>query len=214
MFARMKFLLFFTMLVTVTVAGSAADPPDSQPPNILLLLADDLGYETLGCYGGKDFQTPNLDRLAIEGMKFNRAYTSPVCTPSRMSLYTGTYVSRHGYYNVLPVHRGTRKAVDFRNRCTTFPQLLRKAGYRTLVTGKWQLATIEFHPEHCRDAGFNSWCIWQIWRQGAKTTRYWNPCFNHDGQVRDDIADRFGPDVLADYVIDEMQTAVAAKRPF
>ncbi len=185
-----------------------------EHPNILLLFADDLGYEALGCYGGKDFETPHLDRLATQGMRFSRAYTSPVCTPSRMSLYTGTYVSRHGYYDVLPVHLGTKNAVDFRNRWTTYPQLLRKAGYLTSVTGKWQLATLEFHPDHCRDAGFDSWCVWQIWRDGAKTTRYWKPCFNHDGQVRNDIAERFGPDVLADYVIDQMRAAVEAKQPF
>ncbi|MCA9082068.1 MAG: sulfatase-like hydrolase/transferase, partial [Planctomycetaceae bacterium] len=183
-------------------------------PNILLLFADDLGYETLNCYGGTDFETPHLDRLAGQGMRFNRAYTSPVCTPSRMSLYTGTYAPRHGYYNVLPVHLGTKQAVDFRNTWRTFPQLLRGAGYLTSVTGKWQLAALEFHPDHCRDAGFDSWCVWQIWRNGAKTTRYWQPCFNHDGTIRDDIADRFGPDVLADYVIDQMRTAIAAKRPF
>tara|TARA_R110002072_G_scaffold13481_2_gene56909 strand:- start:124400 stop:127723 length:3324 start_codon:yes stop_codon:yes gene_type:complete len=192
---------------TVQKAG-----PDA--PNILLLFADDLGYETLGCYGGQDFETPHLDRLAANGMRFTRAYTSPVCTPSRMSLYTGTYASRHGYYNVLPVHVGTKQAVDFRQRFATFPQLLRAAGYATSVTGKWQLAALEFHPDHCRDAGFDSWCVWQIWRQGAKTTRYWNPCLNHDGRIRDDIAERFGPDVLADYVIAQMKSAVDAGRPF
>ncbi|QEG39061.1 sulfatase-like hydrolase/transferase [Roseimaritima ulvae] len=193
---------------------SFGEPLGDETPNILLLFADDLGYETLGCYGGKDFQTPHLDRLAGDGMRFTRAYTSPVCTPSRMSLYTGTYAARHGYYNVLPVHLGTKKAVDFRLRFTTFPQLLRAAGYATSVTGKWQLAALEFHPQHCRDAGFDSWCVWQIWREGAKTTRYWNPCLNHDGRIRDDIGERFGPDVLADYVIDQMKSAVAAGRPF
>ncbi|QDV41383.1 Arylsulfatase precursor [Stieleria neptunia] len=206
------FCIALAVLVTLSCTGNTnASPP---PPNILLLLADDLGYEALGCYGGKDFNTPHLDRLAAQGMRFSRAYTSPVCTPSRMSLYTGRYVSRHGYFDVLPVHQGTKKAVDFRRRWTTSPQRLRNAGYLTSVTGKWQLAALEFHPEHCRDAGFKSWCVWQIWRQGAKTTRYWNPCFNHDGRVREDIADRFGPDVLADYVIDQMRTAVQAKRPF
>ena len=183
-------------------------------PNILLLFADDLGYEALGCYGGKDFQTPHLDRLAEQGMRFSRAYTSPVCTPSRMSLYTGTYTTRHGYDSVLPVHTGTQKAVDFQQQWATYPQLLREAGYRTSVTGKWQLAALEFHPEHCRDAGFDSWCVWQIWRDGKKTTRYWQPCFNHDGKIRKDIQDRFGPDVLADYVIEKMRSAVSAKRPF
>ncbi|WP_372897216.1 sulfatase-like hydrolase/transferase [Stieleria sp.] len=217
------FCFALAILFALPGMGQTAEPPeplilgdrrDAPPPNILLLLADDLGYEALGCYGGKDFNTPHLDRLATQGMRFSRAYTSPVCTPSRMSLYTGAYVSRHGYFDVLPVHLGTKKAVDFRRRWTTYPQLLRNAGYLTSVTGKWQLATLEFHPEHCRDAGFDSWCVWQIWRQGAKTTRYWKPCFNHDGRVREDIADRFGPDVLADYVIDQMRTAAQAKRPF
>lgn len=186
----------------------------SESPNILLLFADDLGYETLGCYGGQDFSTPHLDQLAADGLRFRQAYTSPVCTPSRMSLYTGTYASRHRYDNVLPVHVGTKQAVDFRHRWTTFSQLLREAGYATSVTGKWQLAALEFHPDHCRDAGFDSWCVWQIWREGAKTTRYWNPCLNRDGQIRSDIAKRFGPDVLADYVIDQMKSAVAADQPF
>lgn len=183
-------------------------------PNILLLFADDLGYETLGCYGSLDYQTPHLDDLAHQGMRFTRAYTSPVCTPSRMSLYTGLYASSHRYNSVLPVHVGTRKAVNFRNQFSTYAQQLQQAGYLTSVTGKWQLAALEHHPNHIREAGFDSWCIWQIWKQGAKTTRYWNPCFNHDGAIRTDIKDRFGPDVLAEYVIEQMKQAKAQGRPF
>ena len=194
--------------------GGAAPRAGRTPPNILLIVADDLGYETLGCYGGQDFATPHLDRLAAEGMRFRRAYTSPVCTPSRMSLSTGTYVTRHRYDYVLPEDTGGREAVDFRDRWATYAQLLRAAGYQTSVSGKWQLGPLEFHPEHCRDAGFDSWCVWQIWRDGAKTERHWNPCLNHDGRIRDDVTDRFGPDVLADYVIDRMRAAVEAGRPF
>ena len=196
--------------------GAAVLPPRDvgNPLNILILFADDLGYEALGCYGGQDYRTPHLDKLAGQGMRFTSAYTSPVCTPSRMSLYTGEYAARHGYDTVLPVHLGTRRAVDFRTRFRTLAQVLRSGGYQTSVTGKWQLAALEFHPLHCQDAGFDSWCVWQIWKAGAKTTRYWQPCFNHDGVIREDIADRFGPDVLADYVIDRMQTAVNAQQPF
>ncbi len=186
----------------------------SERPNILFLLADDLGYEMLGCYGGLKAETPYLDQLAREGMRFTRAYGSPVCTPTRMSLYTGLYPTHHGYTGVLPVHKGTREAVDFKTRFSTYAQLLRDAGYATSTTGKWQLATLEFHPDHIRDAGFDSWCVWQIWRDGAKTTRYYDPCFNHDGKVRDDITNKFGPDVLADYVIDQMRSAVKEGVPF
>ncbi|WP_235951837.1 sulfatase-like hydrolase/transferase [Crateriforma spongiae] len=185
---------------------------DSRP-NIVLIFADDLGYETLGCYGGLDFQTPRLDRMAMEGLRFSRAYTSPVCTPSRVSLHTGLYVMRHRQTDVLPVHLGTNKFVDFR-KMPTFAQQLRSAGYLTSVTGKWQLATLEKHPNHIRDSGFDSWCVWQIWKEGAKTVRHWNPTLNHDGRVREDVAKRFGPDVLVDYVIDQMREATEAHTPF
>ena len=186
---------------------------DTRQPNILLLFADDLGYEKLGCYGGKDVATPHLDALAHQSLTFTRAYTSAVCTPSRMSLLTGRYAVNHGATEVLPVHQGTKRAMDFAAQ-TTLPQLLRRAGYTTSVTGKWQLATLEHHPQHIDSAGFDSWCVWQIWRDGAKTTRYWDPCFNHDGEIRSDIADRYGPDVLADYVIDQMRSAKKSGQPF
>lgn len=102
----------------------------------------------------------------------------------------------------------------------TFSQLLRENGYRTAVTGKWQLATLEHHPDHVVESGFESWCIWQIWRtnsetgQGEKTTRYWNPTYNLDGQIMKGISKSFGPDVLVDYVISKMSEAVKASEPF
>lgn len=187
-----------------------AGPPR---PNILLIFADDIGYEALKSYGGLDFETPNLDRMAEQGLRFSRAYTSPVCTPSRVSLHTGLYANRHGHVDVLPVHRGTDKAVDF-EAMPTFAQQLRANGYRTSVTGKWQLATLETHPDHIRRAGFDSWCVWQIWNDGSKTERHWSPAFQEDGKLRDDLAGRFGPDALADYVVERMRAAKAAEAPF
>ena len=87
-------------------------PAADKHPNILLIFADDIGYEALGCYGGLDFDTPRLDAMAKDGLRFSRAYTSPVCTPSRVSLHTGLYVTRHGHTGVLPVHLGTKRKVD------------------------------------------------------------------------------------------------------
>ncbi len=186
---------------------------DSNRPNILFIFADDLGYEMLGCYGGLGDLTPNLDRMASDGIRFARAYTSPVCTPSRMSVYTGTYVARHRYYDVLPVHRGTRKAVDF-GRYKMYAQVLSEAGYQTSVTGKWQLATLEHHPDHCRSAGFDSWCVWQIWSKGGKTKRYWKPALNRDGELLESTESSFGPDILTDYVIERMIAAKKDGQPF
>ncbi|QDS91474.1 Arylsulfatase precursor [Roseimaritima multifibrata] len=185
----------------------------SSRPNVLFIFADDIGYEAIQSYGGLDFQTPNLNRMANEGLRFGRAYTSPVCTPSRVSMHTSLYTTRHRHYGVLPVHKGTKQKVDF-SKMPTYAQLLRANGYATSVTGKWQLATLEAWPNHIHDAGFDSWCVWQIWRDGKKTGRHWQPTFNQDGEIRSDIQDRFGPDVLADYVIDQMTTATAAGQPF
>ncbi len=208
-------LSVFSFLYSVQQTAQA----EELQPNILLIYIDDLGYEGLNCYGGLDFSTPNLNKMAAEGLRFSRAYASGVCTPSRVSMHTGTYPTRHRQVSVLPVHRGTEKTVDFR-KMPTFAQQLRRRGYLTAVTGKWQLATLEMHPQHPRQAGFDSWCLWQIWKtnpqtgKGEKTTRYWNPSLNQDGKLRDDIADRFGPDVLVEYVAAKMKQAKAAGKPF
>ena len=203
-----------TAALACVLASFSTEAEELRKPNFLLLFADDLGFEGLGSYGGTDFKTPNLDALAKKSLRFERCYTSPVCTPSRMSLYTGTYVTKHGYDYVIPVHMGTKESVDFKNKWVSYAQIFREAGYATSVTGKWQLATLEYHPEHIREAGFDSWCVWQIWKDGKKTTRYWNPTFNQDGKVLDDIAERYGPDVIAEYVERKMEEAVKADKPF
>ena len=208
----MKILGAVVCAAIFQIAGTTATA--AERPNILLIVADDLGYEKLGCYGGLNTSMPNLDTMASRGTRFTRAYTSPVCTPSRMSLYTGMYTPRHKFVRVLPVHNGTKKAVDFDKRFVCYAQLLRDAGYQTSVTGKWQLAALEFHPEHCRSAGFDSWCVWQIWHDNQKTKRYWQPTLNRDGKILDGIQERFGPDVLTEYVIERMRAAKDSGKPF
>jgi len=200
---------FCALLLGLMTAPSVT----SAAPNILLVVADDLGYEKLGCYGGINTSTPVLDDMAKKGAMFTRAYASPVCTPTRMSLYTGTYMPRHRFSDVMPIHTGSTESVDL-EQWHFLSRNLQKAGYDTSVTGKWQLAGLEAHPDHCLNAGFNSWCVWQIWRNGAKTTRYWNATLNQDGKVREDIKDRFGPDVLTDYVIERMTAAKQKGVPF
>lgn len=113
----MKLLAAWT--ISALIACHAA--PAAQRPNILLILADDIGYKALNCYGGLDFQTPNLNRMAEGGLRFSRAYTSPVCTPSRVSLHTGLYSNRHGHFDMLPVAQGTKQKVDFQ-KMPTFAQ--------------------------------------------------------------------------------------------
>jgi len=107
-------------------------------PNIIFVLADDLGYGDLGCYGQQKIQTPNIDRMAAEGMRFTDHYAgSTVCAPSRCSLMTGVHTG-HTYV------RGNREIqpmgqLPLRPDTTTVPRLLKKAGYTTALCGKWGL---------------------------------------------------------------------------
>ena len=98
-------------------------------PNIILIMADDLGYECLSCDGSQTYQTPNLDTLALSGMRFEQCYAQPLCTPSRVQIMTGRYNFRNykmfGFFDIEEV---------------TFANLLKEAGYATCIAGKWQLS--------------------------------------------------------------------------
>jgi len=118
-------------------------------PNIIYIMADDLGYADLSCYGRKDYQTPNLDKLAKQGVKFMNAYAAaPVCTPTRTAFMTGRYPAR------TPV--GLREPLDWSKKDTTvgltpdytsLPTLLKKAGYETYLVGKWHLGfALQYSP--------------------------------------------------------------------
>ena len=105
-------------------------------PNVVIIYADDLGYGDLSCYGAEDIHTPNIDRLAREGIRFQNAYsTSAVCTPARYSLMTGQYPFRNPDTVILP---GNAKCIIDRDTMT-LPRVFRQAGYRTGVVGKWHL---------------------------------------------------------------------------
>lgn len=118
-------------------------------PNILFILADDLGYGDLGCYGQKKIQTPNLDRLAAEGTRFTQCYAgSPVCAPSRAVLMTGRHV---GHVSI----RGNA-AVPLATNETTIAELLHRAGYQTGLIGKWGLGLTNT-PSTPDQRGFDEW---------------------------------------------------------
>lgn len=118
-------------------AHAAPVPLSDEKPNILFILADDFGYADLSCYGRPDYTTPNIDRLAAEGVKFMQAYAnSAVCTASRVALFTGRYQYRLAIGLEEPL---TNRNVGVPPEVATIPSLLRKAGYGTVLIGKWHL---------------------------------------------------------------------------
>jgi len=110
---------------------------DPEKPNIIFITADDLGWKDLGCYGNRNIETPNIDRLAREGMKFEQAFVvSSSCAPSRASFITGQYPHTNGVDALTHIH----KLKSLRPFYTTLPSLLSDAGYNTALEGKWHVS--------------------------------------------------------------------------
>jgi arylsulfatase A-like enzyme len=131
--------LFVLFLVLGVESRRAYNKKNSEAtkPNILLIVADDLGYADLGCYGCKDIRTPNLDRLAEQGVRLTDFYTSaPVCSPTRASLMTGRYPAQFGFDWAIGYREKTR---GLPAKGASLPYLLRKQGYATALYGKWHL---------------------------------------------------------------------------
>ena len=167
-------------------------------PNIVLIMADDLGYECLGCYGSKSYKTPVLDELAENGMRFEHCYSQPLCTPSRVKIMTGQYNFRN-YTNF--------GVLDPKQK--TFGHLLQKSGYATCVVGKWQLYGSVNQKADVRGAGslpgqsgFGEHCLWQIKERGS---RYKDPVIIQNGETREDLTGKYGPDVFCDFILDFME---------
>lgn len=140
--------LLTTLLLTPLAALHAADVPH-QRPNILFIVADDLGYGDLGCYGGTDIPTPHLDALAAGGVRFTSGYvTAPMCAASRAALLTGRYQTRFGFeFNPIGA-KNEEPGIGLPLGEMTVADRLRDAGYATALVGKWHLGgTAPFHPQ-------------------------------------------------------------------
>ena len=119
-----------------------------SPPNILFILADDLGYADVSCCGRRDFTTPNIDRIAAEGVRFSQAYAnSAVCTASRVALITGRYQYRLPVGLEEPLSTRVSRKIGLPPDHPTVPSLLKRAGYRSALIGKWHLGILtDFGP--------------------------------------------------------------------
>ena len=171
------------LCATLFVPSSAIAAADR--PNIILIMTDDMGVECIGAHGGTSYKTPHLDKLAKEGMRFDRCYAQPLCTPTRVQLMTGLY-------NVRNYVRFGHIDPD----AITFAHLFKKAGYATGIAGKWQLGHDKELP---RKLGFDESCLWQHTR---RPPRYANPGLEYDGVEKNFNNGEYGPDLVNDFARD------------
>ena len=178
--------------VRVEPVPTVPQPASSDKPNIVLIMADDLGRECIGAYGSMDYKTPILDRMARDGIKFEHCYSQPLCTPSRVKIMTGRYAFRNYIrFGELDTHE------------ITFGNVLRQAGYRTCMVGKWQLGGDYTTPN---EFGFDEYCLQnaivpakKFDRSTRGNERYWGyPVIVANGNLYESIH-RFGPDMISEY---------------
>jgi arylsulfatase A len=169
--------LFLSLAATMVAA--------ERKPNVVLIMADDFGYECITANGGQSYQTPNVDRLAATGMRFEQCHVQPLCTPTRAQLMTGIY--------------NVRNYIEFGlldPKATTFAHLLKKAGYATGICGKWQLGHAKDLPQQF---GFDESYLWQHTR---RPPRYANAGLEHNGVEKDFNNGEYGPKLVNDFALD------------
>ena len=198
--------LFAILLFFLAVSCKQGTPESigQRPPNIILIMADDLGYETIGVNGGSSYSTPEIDQMAAEGMRFEHCYAQPLCTPSRVQLMTGIYnVRNYVRFGLLDTTQ------------ITFGHLFQKAGYSTGIIGKWQLGKDPTSPQK---AGFDSHCLWQLTEgrvdSTGRDTRFSAPVLDIDGELKTFGENDYGPEIVSDYGLDFIEKNHKLEKPF
>jgi len=204
--------MFAVLLVVPGVAGVERRP--GARPNIVLILADDMGYSDLGCYGS-EISTPNLDRMAAEGVRFSQFYNGARCCPTRASLLTGLYAHQTGVGHMLGRTEYPAYQPFLNDRCVTIGEVLRTAGYRTIMVGKWHVGSER--PHWPVDRGFDR--SMSIVTGGSNYFRLDHPALKAV-MARDDRSitpggDRFYvTDAFTDAALDYLDEQKSSDQPF
>lgn len=197
----MNFLKISLCLALLCVSAQATQP------NIIFILLDDLGKEWISCYGAEGIETPHVDKLAAQGMRFENAYSMPQCTPSRICFLTGQYPWRNGWVNHWDAPRWGEAYFDW-NSNPSIARSLQKAGYATAAAGKWQVNDFRVQPEAMTKHGFDDWSMW-TGAEGSSdkkhtqksSNRYWDP-YIHTPEGSQSYPGKFGPDLYNQLVLD------------
>ncbi len=185
-------------LSALLLLTACATPSTSRPPNVILIMADDVGVEGFSCYGSESYATPNIDRMAAEGLRFTQCHSQPLCTPTRVKLMTGKSNARN--YDAFSVLRRGEP---------TFGHVFQQAGYATAIAGKWQLLAAEHYKPPVRgsgtrpeEAGFDEHCLWQVEKLGS---RFWGPTYERNGELVKEDRDVYGPDRYTEFLLEFME---------
>lgn len=204
----------------------------SSQPNIILILLDDVSPDMFSCYApfapkGFDHaaKTPNIDRLAEQGVMFKTCYATAMCAPSRVELMTGRYgtatgVLQNGMWT-------TERSKYFMEDFPTLGRFMKDAGYATAIAGKWHEGVIDPYSD---EGGFDEYCIWSglkklekvagfiEWNGGYEneetTSRYWHPALIQNGEILDTKPDDYGPDLCNKFLMDFMERKSSEGQPF
>lgn len=173
-----------------------------QKPNIVLIVAEDLGRDWVSSYGA-EHQTPNIDQLAKEGIRYETAWSMPMGIPSSVTLLTGQYPFRHGWTTHYDAPREGKVGLSPK-KFTTFARVLRDHGYSTVIGGKWQINHLGKRPNALSDHGFDEHCVWPGAEAGEPEThgKYWNALLQANGRRG---RATYGPDSVNGYLIDFMK---------
>ena len=215
-----------TAASSLALAGMGVGGPtwaQSTKPNIVFILADDLGYADAGCYGQRDYTTPNIDRLATEGLKFTQAYSnSPDCSATRTALITGRYQARLPLGLEEPLSPSSPKGIGLAPSHPTLPSLLKKAGYGTTLVGKWHLGDLpDFSP---LKSGYDHFfgilgCCADYFNHGAEASRAYVlpfPGLAYQLHEQEVPVERHGymTSLLGDRAVEAVEGYAKAKEPF
>ncbi|MEM6506364.1 MAG: sulfatase-like hydrolase/transferase [Planctomycetota bacterium] len=194
---RRLILIFFVLF---------AVPALAEKPNIIFIMVDDFGKEWVSSYGAEGIETPNIDKLTADGMRFENAWCMPQCTPTRVTLLTGQYPFRHGWTNHWDVPRWGAGAHFDPGLNPSFPLVLRDAGYKTAAAGKWQIDDFRVEPRAMDEAGFDQWCMWTGYETGVKASarRYADPYLATNGTSKTHPG-KYGPDVFCEFLLGFMR---------
>ncbi|MDA0589714.1 MAG: sulfatase-like hydrolase/transferase [Planctomycetota bacterium] len=207
-----RWIFLFILAAFLAPYSQAAE--ERSRPNIILIMADDVGVEGLESYGGTSYRTPQLNRLAEHGLRFTHAYAQPLCTNTRIQLMTGLYNNRNWkFFGILDPN------------AKTIGHWMSEAGYRTCIAGKWQLQSYD-PPDYpgaekrrgtgmkVEDTGFDEHCLWHTGHTEVKGSRYADPTILQNGKFRDDLKGKYGPDVWVDYINGYLERNQKSEKPF